>query len=62
MTANIKCDQCGRPATILRCTPLCKDDGPFADEQFKATASTVSCKIACTKCGQRLQLIESTAT
>jgi hypothetical protein len=59
MIPDVKCDQCGRPATILRCTPIGSDDGLFADEQFRQCVTEISCKIKCPNCGQRFQLIES---
>jgi hypothetical protein len=59
MISNIKCDQCGRPATILRCTPVCRDNDPFVDHEYRPFVSEISCKICCPNCGQRLQLVES---
>ena len=61
MISDIKCDQCGGPATILRCTPICRDDDPFADNQYKPFVTEISCKIKCPNCGQRLQQVNSVA-
>ena len=59
MFSDMKCDQCGYPATILRCTPVCREDDPFADDRFRPFVSEVCFKIKCPKCGDRLQVIDT---
>ena len=61
MIQDIKCDHCGRPATILRCTPVYRPThNPFAEERYRVTE--ISCKISCLKCGPRVQLMEAAAS
>lgn len=62
MLSDIKCDQCGRRATIVRCTPICRDNDPFVDPRFQSFASEVCFKIKCPKCGARLRVVDTTAT
>jgi predicted RNA-binding Zn-ribbon protein involved in translation (DUF1610 family) len=62
MIPNVKCDQCGQSATIMRCTPVCENKGPIADEQFRQSVNEISCKIDCPRCGERIQLMASLST
>ena len=59
MFGDVKCDQCGRLATMVRCTPVYKPIGLFEDEEFKSSVREISCKINCPKCGKRIQPMTS---
>ena len=59
MINDVKCDQCGHSAIIIRCTPISLvREGTFGDQQFRRAAADISCKISCPNCGTRTVILD----
>ena len=53
----VKCDQCGRLSPVISRVPLYNDVSPLAPVGTLPRVKQINCKLDCSKCGIRIQVM-----